>query len=128
MPCPIPLIGWSSGGLSCGSIIEEGREFRGVTCGESFGVEDVLPFLAFRELDRGVILELRKDLTGVVASLVLLFVLAPGLKGTRFWSDPTGGEDSTTGDIVYGSIDGLARHMGEFKAAEGRALVTGVGF
>lgn len=59
-----------------------------MTFGESFGVEDALPFLAFRELDRGVILELRKDLTGVVISVVLLFVLTPGLKGTRFWSDP----------------------------------------
>lgn len=67
--------------------MDDGREFRGVTFGESFGVEDTLPFLAFRELDRGVILELRKDLTGVVISVVILFVLAPGLKGTRFWSD-----------------------------------------
>lgn len=99
-----------------------------MTCGESFGVEDVLPFLAFRELDRGVILELRKDLTGVVISVVLLFFLAPGLKGTRFWSDPTGGDDPTTGDIVFGNTDGLVRHLGDFKAAEGRALATGVGF
>lgn len=99
-----------------------------MTCGESFGVEDVLPFLAFRELDRGVILELRKDLTGVVISVVLLFALAPGLKGTRFWSDPTGGDDPTTGDVVFGNIDGLVRHLGEFKAAEGRPLATGVGF
>lgn len=59
-----------------------------MTLGEPFGVEDALPFLAFREFDRGVILELRKDLIGVVISVILLFVLAPGLNGTRFWSDP----------------------------------------
>lgn len=99
-----------------------------MTFGESFGVEDTLPFLAFRELDRGVILELRKDLTGVVISAVLQFVLAPGLKGTRFWSDPAGGDDPTTGDVVFGNIDGLVRHLGEFRAAEGRPLATGVCF
>lgn len=99
-----------------------------MTFGESLGIEDVLPFLAFRELDRGVILELRKDLTGVVISVVLLFVIAPGLKGTRFWSNPTKGDDPTTGDDVFGNIDGLVRHFGEFKATVGRPLATGFGF
>lgn len=99
-----------------------------MTFGESFGVEDVLPCLAFRELDRGVILELRKDLTGVVISVVLLIFVAPGLKGTRFWSDPIGGNDPTTGDVVFGTIDVLERHLGEFKAEVGRPLATGVSF
>lgn len=58
--------------ISCGDsdaswlyTIDDGRELLGVPPGVPFGVDDALSALAFLELDRGVILELKKALTGV---------------------------------------------------------------
>ncbi len=90
-------------------------------------MDDWLPFLAFRELDRGVTLEFRNDLTGVVMSFELSFVLGPGLNGTLFWPVLTEVDEQITGDPVIDNGGGLEGHLGEFIAATERLLATGVG-
>ena len=47
---------------------EPGLELLGVPFDISFGVDDALSILAFLELERGVILELKNALTGVAKS------------------------------------------------------------
>ena len=53
------------------SMKESGLGFLGILLEVSFGVDDALSTLAFLEADRGVILELKKALTGVATSLPL---------------------------------------------------------
>ena len=55
-------------GVSRFSIEEIGLELLGVPSEVPFGVDDALSTLAFLEPDRGVILELKKALTGVATS------------------------------------------------------------
>ena len=50
------------------SMEEPGLELLGVPLDISFGVDDALSILAFREPERGVILEDKKVLTGVATS------------------------------------------------------------
>lgn len=57
--------------------MEVGRELLGVPLGVPLGVDDALSTLAFLALDRGVILEFKKALTGVSTSFALLLVLVP---------------------------------------------------
>lgn len=65
--------------------MEIGREAIGVPLGVRLGVDDALSFLAFLELDLGVMLEFKKVLTGVALSFVLSIVLPTGLSGVFFW-------------------------------------------
>ena len=97
------------------------------------GVDDALSFLAFLELDRGVMLELRNVWTGVAISFLLSTVRAPTLRGALFgvvfWmigagEDAPDGGDSEDG-AIFGNNDGL---LGESMLATGRPLATGFWF
>ena len=66
---PSPLVARaSSEGFSRLSIEETGLELLKVPFGVPFGVDDALSTLAFLEPERGVMLELKKVLTGVATS------------------------------------------------------------
>lgn len=62
-----------------------------------FGVDDALSTLAFLELDRGVIFELKKALTGVSIACLTSFVLLPVL---RVLVD-IGGDTQDPGDSTF---------------------------
>lgn len=66
-PSPLAACAFSRGGARL-PIEETGLELLGVRFGVPFGVDDALSTLAFLDPDRGVILELRKALTGVATS------------------------------------------------------------
>lgn len=66
---PSPLVACAfSGDFARLSIEEASLELLGVLFGVPFGVDDALSTLAFLDPDRGVMLELRKALTGVATS------------------------------------------------------------
>lgn len=66
---PSPLVARaSSAGFSRLSMEETGLELPGVPFEGPFGVDDALSTLAFLDDDRGVMLELKKALTGVATS------------------------------------------------------------
>lgn len=66
---PSPLVACaSSAGFSRLSMEETGLELLGVPCKVPFGVDDALSTLAFLGPERGVMLELKKALTGVATS------------------------------------------------------------
>lgn len=108
--------------LSCWYIIEDGRELLGVPLGVPFGVDDALSTLAFREPDRGVMLELKKALTGVSIAVVLSLAESPTPSGVPFC---TGGDAPDAGDAAtFGSKGVLPDHFDEFAIALGRPLVV----
>lgn len=66
---PSPLVARASSGSSSRLSMEEtGLELLGALFGVPFGVDDALSTLAFLEPERGVMLELKKALTGVATS------------------------------------------------------------
>lgn len=66
---PSPLVARaSSAGFSRLSMEETGLELLGVPFDGAFGVDDAVSTLAFLDDDRGVMLELKKALTGVATS------------------------------------------------------------
>lgn len=113
-----------SGPLSWLYITDDGRELFGVPLGVPFGVDDVLSALAFLELDRGVILELRKALTGVsIACLLSLsFVRLPVFRGVLLC---IGGDVQDAGESTFfGKNEGLPDHCGECDDAKERPLAV----
>lgn len=88
-----------------------------------FGVDDALSALAFLELDRGVILELKKALTGVSIACLLSFVLLPVLRVLV----GTGGDTHDPGDSTFfGRKEVLPDRCDKFGEAKERPLVIGV--
>ena len=81
------------------ATIEVGREFEGVPLGVLRGVEDALSTLALLEPDRGVMLELRKFLTGVLILSVAFAVVEDPLPGV-LCSFPILGEIVDVGDAA----------------------------
>ena len=88
-----------------------------------FGVEVALSALAFLELDRGVMLELKKALTGVSIACLWSFVLLAVLRVP----DDIGGETQDPGDsIFFGRNEVLPDRCDIFEDAKDRPLVIGV--
>ncbi len=120
VPKPVDSFGCSDS-LSWLYIMDDGRELFGVALGVPFGVDEALSALAFLELDRGVMLELKKALTGVsMACLLSLVRLPPFCTG-----EVTQGTGEST---FFGSNEILPARCEGFEDAKERLLATGFCF
>lgn len=122
---PNPLVACAiSGGSAPLSIEETGLELLGVPFGVPFGVDDALSTLAFLDPDRGVMLELKKALTGVATSSgkcpSSTFTLSSRPSFRRV-EDPLTAEDATILAVAFV----LPAHLGDWVmlVARGRRLM-----
>lgn len=105
--------------------MDDGRELFGVPPGVPFGVDDALSALAFLELDRGVMLELKKALTGVSIACLWSFVRLPILRALVGSVGDTQDPDES---FFFGRYDVLPDRCDMFEDARGRPLAIGICF
>ncbi len=124
VPKPVKSFGRSDS-LSWVYIMDDGRELLGVPLGVPFGVDEALSALAFLELDRGVMLELKKALTGVSMACLLSLVRLP-----PFCVPFCTGEDTqgTVESTFFGSNEILPARCDGFEDAKERLLPAGFCF
>ena len=106
--------------------MDVGRELLGVPAGVPFGVDDALSALAFLELDRGVMLEFKKALTGVSIACLVSFVRLPALR--VLVGIVKGDTQDPGGSTFFGRNEVLPDRCDIFEDGKERPLAIGVCF